>query len=172
MSFLSRFRILTKILAIIVVMGGMAVAITFVGATALKSLAENARNMGTAAQRSMIAARAKQNVLAISRAEFRSALDPRPENRDFARKIIEENVKQFEVRIGELEKATDEKAREMMPAVKAAFAAYQKDMENTLRLVDGVKDIQLGETTIQLRDAAIKSRATAEELQSKINLVA
>ena len=60
----------------------------------------------------------------------------------------------------------------MMPAVKAAFAAYQKDMENTLRLVDGVKDIQLGETTIQLRDAAIKSRATAEELQSKIKLVA
>jgi methyl-accepting chemotaxis protein len=172
MSFLSRFRILTKILAIIVVMGGMAAAITFVGSNALKSLNENASNMGAAAQRSMLAARAKQNVLAISRAEFRSALDPRPENRDFARKIIEENVTQFEVRIGELDKATDEKAREMMPAVKAAFAAYQKDMENTLRLVDGVKDIQLGETTIQLRDAAIKSRATAEELQSKIKLVA
>ena len=71
-------------------------AITFVGANALKWLNENASNMGAAAQRSMIAARAKQNVLAISRAEFRSALDPRPENRDFARKIME-TFKQFEV---------------------------------------------------------------------------
>ena len=66
----------------------------------------------------------------------------------------------------------DEKARAMMPAVKAAFAAYQKDMENTLRLVDGVKDIQLSHTTIQLRDAAVKSRDSAEELQSKIKTVA
>ncbi|MDE2330223.1 MAG: methyl-accepting chemotaxis protein [Bradyrhizobium sp.] len=172
MSFLSRFRILTKILAIIVVMGGMAAAITFVGSNALRSVSVNADNMGVAAQRSLIAARARQNVLAISRAEFRSALDPRPENRSVARKIIEDNVKQFESRIDDLEKSKDERAQAMMPAVKAAFAAYQKDMENTLRLVDAVKDIQLSDTTIQLRDAVLKSRASAEELQNKIKTVA
>ena len=172
MSFLSRFRILTKILAIIVLMGCTAAGITFVGTVALKSLNENADNMGAAARRSLVAARANQNVIAMSRAEFRSALDPRAENRSAARKIIEENVKQFEGRIDELEKSRDEKAKEMLPAVKAAYAAYQKDMENTLRLVDGVKDIQLSETTIQLRDAAMKSRAAAEELQAKIRTVA
>ncbi|MDE2600861.1 MAG: methyl-accepting chemotaxis protein [Bradyrhizobium sp.] len=172
MSFLSRFRILTKILAIIVVMGGMAAAITFVGSNALRSVSVNADNMGVAAQRSLMAARARQNVLAISRAEFRSALDPRPENRSVARKIIEDNVKQFESRIDDLEKSKDERAQAMMPAVKAAFAAYQKDMENTLRLVDAVKDIQLSDTTIQLRDAVLKSRASAEELQNKIKTVA
>lgn len=172
MSFLSRFRILTKILAIIILMGGMAVGITFVGTVALKSLNVNADNMGAAARRSLVAARANQNVLAMSRAEFRSALDPRVENRSAARKVIEENVKQFEGRIEELEKSRDEKAREMLPAVKAAYAAYQKDMENTLRLVDGVKDTQLSETTVQLRDAAMKSRTAAEDLQAKIRSVA
>jgi hypothetical protein len=67
MSFLSRFRILTKILAIIVFMGCVASAIAFVGSSALKALNENADNMGAAARRSLDAARASQNVLVMNR---------------------------------------------------------------------------------------------------------
>jgi methyl-accepting chemotaxis protein len=59
----------------------------------------------------------------------------------------------------------------MIPDVRTAFTAYQKTMQNTLRLVDGVKDVQLNETTQQLRDAAMVSRASAEELQAKIRAV-
>ncbi|MEO6840131.1 MAG: methyl-accepting chemotaxis protein [Bradyrhizobium sp.] len=172
MSFLSRFRILTKILAIILLMAALAVSITFVGTVALRSLNENADNMGAAARRSLLAARASQNVLAMNRGEFRSALDPRTENRSAARKLIEENVTAFQERIAELDKSRDEKAREMMSGVKTAFGAYRTSLENTLRLVDGVKDIQLNETTVQLRDAAMASRGAAEELQKKMRVVA
>jgi methyl-accepting chemotaxis protein len=172
MSFLSRFRILTKILTIIIFMAGVAGAIAFVGSTALKTLNENADNMGAAARRSLEAARANQNVLAMNRAEFRSALDPRSENRGAARKVIEDSVKQFEQRIEEVGKSRDEKARAMMPEVKTAYAAYQKEMENTLRLVDGVKDFQMAEATEKLRDAAMASRGAAETLQGKVRAVA
>jgi methyl-accepting chemotaxis protein len=172
MSFLSRFRILTKILTIIVFMAAIASTIAFIGTTALKTLNENADNMGAAARRSLEAARANQNVLAMNRAEFRSALDPRSENRSAARKVIEDSVKQFEQRIEDLSKTRDEKARALVPEVKTAYVAYQKEMANTLRLVDGVKDFQLAEATEKLRDAAMASRGAAETLQGKVRAVA
>jgi hypothetical protein len=77
-------------------------AITFVGISALKTLNENAAHMTAAAQRALTA-RAPDRMCWLSRTEFRSALDPRPENRSFTRKF-EEKVKQFEVRIAELKK--------------------------------------------------------------------
>ena len=153
-------------------MAGVAGAIAFVGSTALKTLNENADNMGAAARRSLEAARANQNVLAMNRAEFRSALDPRSENSGAARKVIEESVKQFEQRIEDLSKTRDEKARALVPEIKTAYAAYQKEMQNTLRLVDGVKDFQMAEATEKLRDAAMASRGAAETLQGKVRAVA
>ena len=172
MSFLARFRVLSKILAIIIFMAAIASTIAWLGTSALKSMNGNADNMAAAARRSLEAARANQNVLMINRAEFRSALDPRPENRDAARKVIEESLKQFEERIADMSLSRDEMARSMMSDVKTAFAAYKKTMENTLRLVDGVKDAQLNETTLQLREAAMASRGAAEELQAKVRAIA
>ena len=81
MSFLARFRILTKILAIVVVMAAVAAGISFLGIHALASLNDGADNMKFAAQRALDAARANQNVIALNRAEFRVALDPTAENR-------------------------------------------------------------------------------------------
>jgi methyl-accepting chemotaxis protein len=172
MSILARFRILTKILAIIIFMAGVASAIAFVGSNALKTLNDNAGHMGSAARRSLDAARAGQDVLEMNRAEFRSALDPRSENRSEARKVIEESTKQFAARIEDVDKTPDEKARAMVPDLKAAYAAYQKDMQNTLRLVDGVKDAQINDATVQLRDAAMASRGAAMALRGKLKAVA
>jgi methyl-accepting chemotaxis protein len=172
MSLLARFRILPKILAIIIFMAGIASVIAWVGTSAMRSMNGNADNMAAAASRSLEAARANQNVIAMNRAEFRSALDPRAENRDAARKVIEESLKQFEQRIEDLSKNRNERVRNMMPEVTAAFAAYQKAFSNTLGLVDASTDTKLSETTLRLRDAAMASRGAAEELQTKVRAVA
>jgi methyl-accepting chemotaxis protein len=86
--------------------------------------------------------------------------------------VIEESAKQFESRIEDVAKSRDEKVRAMMPEVRAAYAAYQKDLESTLRLVDGVKDFQMTQTSEKLRDAAMASRGAAETLQGKIRAIA
>src|SRR3954471_23438722 len=172
MNFLARFRILTKILSIIVLMAGIAAGVAWIGISSLSSLNDKADNMSAAAKRALTAARANQNVLALNRAEFRSALDPRGDNRTAARQVIEENLKLFNERIEEVGKTRDEQARAMMPAVKETFAAYQKEMEKTLRLVDGAKEIQIAETAERLREAAMSSRGAAEALQGKIKAVA
>ena len=172
MSFLARFKILTKILAVIALMSGIAAGISWLGMHALSTLNDGADSMSFAAQRALEAARANQNVLALNRAEFRVALDPRAENRAAVHKVIDEQLKLLNERIEDVSKTRDDQAKAMLPGVKQDIAAYEKDMEETLRLADGVKDAQLNEQTERLRDSAMKSRAAVEKLQVGMRAVA
>jgi methyl-accepting chemotaxis protein len=172
MSFLARFRILTKILAIVLLMAAVAGSISWLGITALGSLNEGTDNIKASAKRALTAARAGQNVLVLSRSEFRAALDPRQENREQVRKIVDEQIKMFNERIEDLGATRDDQTRAMLPAVKEAWSAYQQSMDTTYRLVDGAKDVQINDVTERLRDAAMTSRTAAEKLQSNIRAVA
>jgi methyl-accepting chemotaxis protein len=111
-------------------------------------------------------------VIALNRAEFRVALDPSAENRAAVHGVIEEQMKLFNERLADIGKTRDAQAMAMLPAVKGAMADYQRDLQNTLSLADGAKNVQLGDLTIQLRDSAMKSRAAAEKLQGTIRNVA
>src|SRR2546421_7102834 len=104
MSFLSRFRVLTKILSIVMLLSVVAAGISYYGIQALARLNEGSENMQAAAGRSLLAARMNQNVLALNRAEFRAALDPRPENRIEARKVVDDQLKQFTERFEQVTK--------------------------------------------------------------------
>jgi len=172
MSFLARFRVLTKILSVIALMASVACTISWIGINALEMLNKGADNMSYAAKRALEAARANQNVIAMNRAEFRVALDPRAENRAEVHKVIDEQLKALNDHIDVVSTTRDEQAKAMLPGVKEALAVYEKDMAETLRLADGVKDIQLSEQTERLRDAAMKSRAAAENVRAKVAAVA
>ncbi|MGY4309979.1 methyl-accepting chemotaxis protein [Bradyrhizobium sp. USDA 4369] len=172
MSLLSRFRVLTKILAIVILMAGVAGTISWFAIDALATVAEGAALMKSAANRALLAARANQNVIALNRAEFRAALDPRNENREAALKVIEEQRKQFAERLEEVAKTKDDQARAMIPDVRALYDDYVKGMEETFRVITTAKDMQINEQTEKMRDAAMKSRANSEKLQFKIRDVA
>ncbi len=172
MSFLARFKILTKILAVIVLMSGIAAGISWLGIRALSSLNEGAGTMSTSAKRALEAARASLNVVAMSRAEFSVALDPRPENRALARNVIDRESKLFHERMEDVSRTRDEQAKAMLPAAKEAMAVYEKDMENTLRLADEATDVKLSDQTMRLRNAALKSEAAAEKLRASVRAIA
>ncbi|MGY3453698.1 methyl-accepting chemotaxis protein [Bradyrhizobium sp. USDA 4353] len=172
MSLLSRFRVLTKILAIVVLMAAVAGTISWFAITALETVAQGAVLMKSAANRALLAARANQNVIALNRAEFRAALDPRDENREAALKVVEEQRKQFAERLEEVAKTKDDQARAMIPDVRVLYDEYVKGMEETFRVIATSKDMQLNEQTEKMRDAALKSRANSEKLQFKIRDVA
>ena len=172
MSFLARFRVLTKILSVIALMASVACTISWIGINALEMLNKGADNMSYAAKRALEAARANQNVIAMNRAEFRVALDPRAENRAEVHKVIDEQLKALNDHIDVVSTTRDEQAKAMLPGVREALSVYEKDMAETLRLADGVKDIQLSEQTERLRDAAMKSRAAAENVRAKVAAVA
>jgi methyl-accepting chemotaxis protein len=172
MHFLGRFRILTKVLAIVVLLSGVGAIIAYLGISALGQLSEKADVMAAAARRSLLAARANQNVLALNRAEFRSALDPRDENRLAAREVIATQLKQYQERFEEVSNTPDEQAKAMLPAVRESFAAYKTQLDATLAAVDAENASKLSESAERLREPAMKSRAAAENLQAKVRAVA
>ncbi|MBV8922715.1 methyl-accepting chemotaxis protein [Bradyrhizobium sp.] len=172
MHFLGRFRLLTKILAIVVLLSGIAGMMAYLGISALGDLSEKADLMSLAANRALLAARANQNVISVNRAEFRSALDPRDENRLAAREVIETQLKQYEERFAEVSKTVDEKAKAMLPDVREAFSAYKTQLNATLSAIDAEKSSKLSDSAEKLRDTAMKSRGAAENLQAKVRALA
>lgn len=172
MSFLARFKINSKILAVIMLLSAIAVTISLLGIHTMASLNAGADNMSIAAQRALEAARANQSVIALNRAEFRVALDPSPQNRSAVHAVIDEQVKLFNELLAGIRKTRDEQAMSMLPIVKEGMAEYQRDLQNTLNLADGAKDVKLGDVTVQLRDSAMKSRAAAEKLQGNVKVLA
>ncbi|AUC95904.1 methyl-accepting chemotaxis protein [Bradyrhizobium sp. SK17] len=172
MMILARFRILTKILAIVVGLSVIASALAYLGISSLKSLSQRGEVTAHAAERALLSARANQSVLAINRAEFRSALDPRDENRIAARGVIDEQLKLLEERLVELGKTEDQPTIALLSGVRSAQSTYQAQLKQTLDAVDGARAADLTASAEKLRDAAMKSRAAAEELQSKVRAVA
>ena len=152
MSLLARVKIITKILAVILLLAMVAVGTSWLGINAMASLNTDADNMSAASRRALEAARANQSVIALNRAEFRVALDPSPESRKAVHTVIDEQMKFLDERLVDLAKSRDEKARNLVPAAKEALAGYQRDLGDTLRLADGAKDVKLGDVTTQLRD--------------------
>ena len=75
MHFLGRFRILTKILFVVGVLAALIAGVAYIAIDALAIQNDNAKKLTWAATRTLLAARANQNVIAMNRAEYRIALD-------------------------------------------------------------------------------------------------
>ena len=170
--FLDKFRVLTKVLAIICVLSLITGIMAWLGISSLHSVSERSGTMARSAERALLATRANNNVVAMNRAEFRSALDPSDENRLAARAVIDEQVKQLEERLAEVSKTVDEKTQALLPAVKSALSTYQSQMKQTLQSVDNAKSAEVTQSAAGLREVAMKSRAAAETLQIAIRAVA
>jgi len=172
MQFLGRFRILTKILAIVGLLAVLMGTVAYVAISALAAQNSNAEMMAAAAKRSLLAARANQNVLALNRAEFRSALDPRDENRRAAREVIDQQLSQFRERLAEVRKTPDSQAQAMLAGVEEAFAAYEQSLKATMSATEVAASGNITDSAQKLVDITMKSRVAAENLQGKVRAVA
>jgi methyl-accepting chemotaxis protein len=171
MSLLARVKIITKILAVILMLGAVAVGTSWLGIHAMGAMNEDAETMTSTAKRALEAARASTAVISLSGAEFQIALDPRPENRSVVRKIVDEQMKLFKERFEDFGKTRDEQTRAMLPGIKETMTAYEKSLENTLRLADETKDVQLHEQIERLRVSAMSSQTMAGKLRADMRTV-
>jgi methyl-accepting chemotaxis protein len=171
MSLLARVKIITKILAVIMLLGAVAVGTSWLGINAMSAMNNDAETMTSTAKRAVEAARASTSVISLSSAEFQVALDPRPENRAVVHKIVDEQMKLFKARLEDFGKTRDERTRAMLPGIRDTMATYEKSLENTLRLADEAKGIELGEQVERLRASAMKSQTSAGQLRTDMRTV-
>ena len=59
----------------------------------------------------------------------------------------------------------------MLPAIRDTMSAYEKSLENTLRLADETKDVQLAEQIERLRASAMSSQTVAGKLRADMRTV-
>ena len=172
MPLLARFKIITKILAVIMLLAAVAAGTSWLGIHAMSVMNEDAETMASAAKRALDASRANTSLIALSSAEFQVALDPRPENRAVVRKVVDEQTKLLNQRVEYFGQTRDEKTRAMMPSIKDTISVYKKDLEHTLQLADEAKDVQLTEQVERLRASAMNSQVVAIKLRAQMRAAA
>jgi methyl-accepting chemotaxis protein len=165
---LSRVKIITKILAVIVMLASVAAGTSWLGIHAMSAMNEDAETMMSAAKRALQAARANTSLIALNSAEFQVALDPRPENRIVVHKVVGEQLKLLNERVEDFGKTRDEKTKAMLPAIKEGLTVYEKDLGDTLRLADETKGAELSAQVEQLRASAVKSQTVAVKLRAEM----
>jgi methyl-accepting chemotaxis protein len=168
MSFLARFRILTKTLAVILLLSAVAGGITFLGVRSLKSLSDATDQMELASGQAVLATRMNLNVVSMSRGEFGVAMDPRIENRTETRKQVDEEKKTFQTRLKDITAKADDATRRHLTGVEKLWADYQREIDLTFRAADAVKNEQMIDEMKKVRDEAMGSRVVAERLRTAI----
>jgi methyl-accepting chemotaxis protein len=172
MHFLGRFRVLTKILAIVILLSALMGGGSLIAIHALSLQNYNAEKMALAAKRSLFAARANQSLIALNRAEYRSALDPSDTNRLATQKVIEEQLTAFRQRLDEVRKTVDPEVQAMLPEVQNAFAAYEKSLKATMSAAEAAASDKITASAQALLSTVMKSRAIADDLQAKVRKIA
>jgi methyl-accepting chemotaxis protein len=171
MHFLGRFRILTKILFVVGVLAALIAGVAYIAIDALAIQNDNAKKLTWAATRTLLAARANQNVIAMNRAEYRIALDPRDENRGAAQKVIEEQLKEFRERMDEVKKTPDRQAQAMLPELNEAFSNYERSLVTTGVAAKAAATLETADTAAKLLAIVSAGRTASENLQAKIKTV-
>jgi methyl-accepting chemotaxis protein len=155
MSILSRFRILTKILAVIGILSLAAAGITALGIVSLKQIAEQTGLVSRTSDEALLVARINTNLQAISANIYRLAGDPRPEARGPAEADIKDELDSFKKRftaLNELVVSADSKAR--LAKISSDMDALNGALKSIYRAADGVQNFQMTQEMQQVRDAA------------------
>jgi len=168
MSVLSRFKILTKILAVILLLSTITGGVAALGINALKSLSHATDRMEVSASRAMLAQQLAVNLVTMSRAEFQISTDPRAESRSAARNVIDNETKLFRERLQAFSSRTSADTRHYVTELEEGWGHYQKGLEGTYRAAEAVTDFQMGEQMERLRDATEASAKVANKLRARL----
>jgi methyl-accepting chemotaxis protein len=155
MSILSRFRILTKILAVIGVLSLAAAGITALGIVSLKQIAEQTGLVSRTSNEALLVARINTNLQAINADIYRIADAPRPESRSAAEAEIKDELDNFKKRfaaLGELVVSVENKAR--LAKISSDMDALAAAINNVYQAADGIENFQMTPEMQHVRDAA------------------
>ncbi len=168
MSFLGKFRVLTKVLGVVFVLSCVAIGIAVLGITSLNQIGEQSSLVERTGNEALLS-RMNTNILAINRAQFLLASDPRPDTKRDSRAAIDAEIKLFRERIGALQKeVTTPESKQRLAEIEKAVSDYTRQLEAVYQAADGVKDFQMTQELGKLHDAALVSDKQAEGIRNHI----
>ena len=166
----SDWKILTKVLFVVGLLSATMVVISVISINALKNLSLEAGEVQEAGQEALTGSRLNQNVIALNRAEFRVAADPSPSQVAEVENVIQEQRAQLEQRLNGLKATAGPRGAELLRAVETAYAAYLKELDETMAVVrrNGAQ-VSNDKARQEIVDSALSSRAAATQLQQAMS---
>ena len=169
MSLLSRFRILTKILAVIALLSIGAAGITVLGIASLKQIAEQTGLVSRTASEALLLARINTNLQALNAGIYRIVSDPRPESRREARAAIEKEAETFKKRFAALsELVVSEESKAHLAQISNEWMALSADLETIYQAAEAVQDFQMTQEMQRVRDAAGSTDKMVDSLRTSL----
>jgi methyl-accepting chemotaxis protein len=129
---LSNWKILYKLLLLVGVMSAVVAVVAGVGLIGINNLVGDAGDVASEGKESLLGALINENVITLSRDEFRIAADPSPDTLNAVTAAIAEQKKEFDDRIAQVRTTADAEQTARIDAVAAAYQAYAPALDNTL----------------------------------------
>ncbi|WP_372422033.1 methyl-accepting chemotaxis protein [Salinarimonas chemoclinalis] len=171
MSALARFRIATKVLFVVSTLAIVALAISAISISSLRSLSGAATFMNESADRALLAARVNTAMLAVGREQFRIVADPRPEARSDARRALEAELDTLQRRLAELQASSTGALSDDVAAIRAGLDRYERGLEAVFSAADDVVSVDAGAEMEALRAAAARNSVIADDLRQRTRQV-
>lgn len=171
LEWLSRFKIRTKLLGLVGLLGVAMVGIAAIGAVSLQRVSDAADEMEIVAGDALAAARLTQDVITASRAEFRLATEMTPSSFARARDTIDRESGSMSERISGLADTARTEDQKTIDDLRVKLEKYQAEAQNTLRVIEPLVS-EYGVTGSAAQEAIKtqidKSEAEAESLRDEI----
>lgn len=170
---LQDLKIKTKLLLLIGLMSAVTGIVSFVGVTRLNTANQNVARIDDADGLALLGARMNQNVIMMTRSEYRVASDPSPETLASAKDVADTNGKQFDERIKQAMAAAIGPEKEQLKAIAETYKAYSAGLARTHAIASNVgKDVTLTEAQKRIADSIKESRVASDTLQKSIHAYA
>jgi methyl-accepting chemotaxis protein len=166
-------KIVFKVLTVVALMSVVTVIIGFLGVQAVTELNKDTDEIELAGREALISARANQNILMLSRSEFRIAADPSPAHVQEIGTIVQDQRKQFEKHIADLKTMADARQGELLRSVEQTYVTYQRELDDTFQVArrNGAQ-ISNDKSRQEIIDSAMASRTAAEKLYGAVRAFA
>lgn len=166
---LSDYKIATKIIAVIMILGVVAGGIAVLGTYGLGQISAAANEINKSGKQIRLGAQAYISILMLSRGEYRAAVAP--SEIDEIMPLIRLYRKQFEERVTELEGESSVEHKEEIRRLHALSAEYEKLSDRTFSLAETHKRTETSDAQKEIYAAVISARAGATKITDAITAI-
>ena len=163
---LSDYKISTKIISVIVLLGVVAGGIATLGTYGLQVLTDASVQINDSTKRIRLGAQAYILILNLSRGEYRAAVAP--DEIDQIMPLIDKYKTQFEEKIGELSDGASSDLQGDIKDLRELYKGYVALSNTTFSLAEKHKDLEKGEVQKEIYGAVLTARKKATELTDRI----
>jgi len=166
---ISNWKIKTKLLFLVGVLATVIAIVAAVGLVGVSNIIADNKKIVEMGHESLLGARVNQNVVALSRAEYRVAADPSDDTVRFTQNLVAEQRRLLEERLATLKSAGDAEQINLLAEVEKNYKTYIVDQDVTFEKVRqlGAK-IQQDDARKTILDAVKTSRTASDALQKSV----